>query len=311
MDVRPPRKPASRHGTCLPSRRLTNAALAAAQTGHFVFPLWPRSKIPAISGWETAATRDPDTIRECWSKVPYNIGIACRPSELYVIDLDAGHGHAPPPDWAGARHGEDVLERLATAAGASYPIRTHTVGSPTRGKHLYLRAPKEPPLRNTIAKLGWRVDTRGVGGYIVAAGSIRREGTYVVLDDAPIAPMPPWLLTLLTPSPRPEPTTFVPRQHPHTVGDLAQIDAYVARVADNVATAPVGQRHDTLNGSAYSFGRLLGAGELAESDARAVLHNAAAAHIGVEGWTAAHAEKVITDALAAGEKRPRSLADTP
>ncbi len=284
------------------------AALAAARAGHFVFPLWPRSKRPAIENWASVATRDPDAIRERWSLMPYNIGIACEPSKLYVIDLDDGHGHAPPADWAGARHGQDVLARLAAAAGATFPIRTYTVRTPPRGKHLYLHAPDDPPLRNTIGRLGWRVDTRGIGGYVVAAGSVRREGHYEVLDDAPIAPMPQWLATKLTPPPRPEPAVFVQRL-PHTVSELSRIDAYVARVAGNVALAEIGRRHDTLNKAAFTLGRLVGGGDLIESDARATLHSAATCHVGIAGWTAAHAEKTISDGLAAGEKQPRSLAE--
>ena len=299
---------AARHGTCLPSRALMNAALAAARAGHFVFPLWPRSKRPAIRNWAATSTRDPGTIRERWSQVPYNIGIACEPSKLYVVDLDDSHGHPAPADWAGACHGQDVLARLAAAAGAPFPIRTYTVRTPSKGKHIYLRAPDQPPLRNTIARLGWRVDTRGIGGYIVGAGSVRREGRYEVLDDAPIAPMPQWLVDRLTSPSQPPPDEFVPRRLPYTVGELNGIDAYVARVAGNVALAEVGRRHATLNKAAFTLGRLVGGGGLTESDARAALHEAASCHVGVDGWTAAHAEKTIGDGLAAGELRPRSLA---
>jgi hypothetical protein len=94
-------------------RRLMRVALEVARAGHFVFPLWPRSKKPAVKDWENVATREPDGIRERWAALPWNVGIACGPSGLHVIDLDDAHGHEPPEEWAGARHGRDVLARLA------------------------------------------------------------------------------------------------------------------------------------------------------------------------------------------------------
>src|SRR5687767_6117552 len=87
----------------LPSQ--LGVALAAAREGHYVFPLWPRSKTPAMhgkntcrgddvcteghQGWEQRATRDTDLIRAWWRAAPtLGIGIATGPSGLYVVDLD-------------------------------------------------------------------------------------------------------------------------------------------------------------------------------------------------------------------------------
>ncbi|MFQ6398042.1 bifunctional DNA primase/polymerase [Nocardia sp. KC 131] len=53
--------------------------------------------------------------------------------------------------------------------------------------HLYYRAPRKRLLRNTIGRLGWRIDSRGSGGYIVAAQSELPHGSYRVADEhAPI-----------------------------------------------------------------------------------------------------------------------------
>ena len=49
-------------------------------------------------------------------------------------------------------------------------------------------------LRNSQGRFGWLVDTRGEGGYVVAAGSVRRQGRYQVTRAAPIADLPAWLL---------------------------------------------------------------------------------------------------------------------
>src|SRR5882757_3337051 len=99
---------------------LSRAALAAAAAGLFVFPVHPRSKVPAIEKWESAATRDLDQIHDIWSRQPYNVGLAVGRSRLVVIDLDERPGDNPPPEWAGATGGRDVLARLACEAGEPY-----------------------------------------------------------------------------------------------------------------------------------------------------------------------------------------------
>ncbi|QFZ24520.1 bifunctional DNA primase/polymerase [Saccharothrix syringae] len=281
-------------------------ALDAAREGHYVIPLQPRTKIARDKGWESCATREPERIRDIWSARPFNVGIACGPSGLYVLDLDDAHGHPPPPQWAGARHGRDVLTRLAAAAGQPYPNRTFTVRTPSGGMHLYFRAPAEPELRNTIGRLGWRIDSRGAGGYIVAAGSVSARGLYRPMNRAPIAALPQWLIPLLLPPQPPTPsrsTSFAPR-HPD-----AYLDAIVTREADAVRNAAHGQRHRTLLRAANKLGQWVGGGDLDEHQVRAVLHTAAAQHNGVEGWSVHEAETTISDGLAWGMARPRSLAD--
>ena len=89
--------------------RLLRAALAAARSGLYVFPVRPYGKTPAVRDWEHAATTDPTIITAWWRSRPYNIGIATGPSRLLVVDLDTARGATPPPRWAGARRGDDVL----------------------------------------------------------------------------------------------------------------------------------------------------------------------------------------------------------
>jgi hypothetical protein len=112
------------------------AALDHAATGFFVFPLWPHSKKPAIREWETAASREPANIHSWWANVPYNIGVACGPSGLHVLDLDDADGRQPPARWAGATHGRDVLARLAAEHSQPMPTNTRIVATAT-GWHLW------------------------------------------------------------------------------------------------------------------------------------------------------------------------------
>ena len=115
----------SHHDTDPTSTRLPgctlDAALAAAERGWHVFPLKPGAKTPALHGydrcprteactekhlgWEQRATTEPDRIRSAWSVKPYNVGIACGPSGLVVIDLDA----VKPGDQIPARWSAPVL----------------------------------------------------------------------------------------------------------------------------------------------------------------------------------------------------------
>ena len=80
--------------------RLARSALHVAGLGWPVFPVRPRAKIPAVTGWEDAATTDPGQIVEWWSARAWNIGLATGRAGLLVVDLDRGGTDPPPPEWA-------------------------------------------------------------------------------------------------------------------------------------------------------------------------------------------------------------------
>lgn len=289
--------------------RLGRAALAAAREGHHVFPLQPRSKLPAVRDWARAATRDPEQITAWFSARPYNVAIACGPSALVVIDLDDGHGETAPEPWTGARHGREVLAQVAAAAGHPLP-RTRAVSTPTGGMHLYFRAPVGVGLRNTAGTaLGWRIDTRAHGGYIVAAESVRDAGYYRVADRSPIAELPEWIAAALTPPPVPEPRTAIVVPAVLLPGGRAHayVAAIVEREAADVATAQSGTRHRTLLAAARTLGRLVGGDALDEATARAALLAAAAGYVGQGGYTAGQVARDVDDGLAYGMRLPRRI----
>ncbi|MBF6301984.1 bifunctional DNA primase/polymerase [Nocardia amamiensis] len=285
---------------------LRRAAQDAAARGFWVFPLGPGSKKPALRrrNWKDLATRNPEVIARAWRRAAFNIGIACGPSRLLVLDLDPSHGEPPPPEWEGARHGRDVLARLTAAHRVPYPIHTYRVATPSGGEHIYFTAPEAPELGNSSGRLGWRIDTRGAGGYVVAAGSVLRGGApYRLLDDRSPAPLPDWLITALTPPPPPPPTTV----HLAEVRVDAYVHAALVAQFERIVAAPRGQRHDTLLSAAGSIGRLVGAGMLTRDDAHQVLRGAADSHIGIDGFTEREAERVISDGLDFGIARPRRI----
>ncbi|MFX0575096.1 bifunctional DNA primase/polymerase [Nocardia nepalensis] len=277
-----------------PGPDLLTAALDHAGRGFHIFPLHAGSKVPAIKHWEHEATRDLDRIRGWWLRWPAaNIAVACGPSGLHVLDLDTGHGQPPPPPWRHARDGRDVLAHLAAEAGQPIPVPTHAVSTPSGGIHLYYRAPQQPLLRNTIGRLGWRIDSRGVGGYVVAAQSELPHGAYRTIDDRPPIPLPPWLIRMLAPPP--------PPMMPPRLTGIGHRDAYVEAALSNqsarVRTARTGTRHRAVLLAANSLGRLVGAGLLDYDHAYAVLLDAAQIHIGVEQFTDAEAQRTIGDGL--------------
>jgi Bifunctional DNA primase/polymerase, N-terminal len=92
---------------------ITDEALAYAERGWHVFPVKDGGKEPR-AGWKWTRwnTRDPALIRQWWASGG-NVGIACGPSGLVVIDLDTG-GPLPPP-WdtvPGVANGDDVYAVL-------------------------------------------------------------------------------------------------------------------------------------------------------------------------------------------------------
>jgi hypothetical protein len=279
------------------------AALAAAGCGWSVFPLVPGGKTPAIRDWERRATTDRRQIYRWWAAgAENNIGLATGKSGLVVVDLDSGPGD-PPVQFAGARDGRDVLAMLAAAAGAEVPTDTYTVTTPG-GCHLYFRAPDGVALRNTAGSIGWRIDSRANGGYVVAAGSVREQGMYRVSRYGALDELPDWLARGLAPAPLLEPGAPVVLSRGRAG---AYVRAIVEREARAVAEAKTGTRHQRLLKAARTLGRLVGGGELVEDEARAALMAAAGGHVGIDGCTAAEVDQTVSDGIAYGRRLPRRI----
>jgi hypothetical protein len=222
---------------------------------------------------------------------------------LLVIDLDEGRGQQPPQRFAGARNGREVFVMLATELGVEVPRDTYEVRTPSGGSHLYFGAPAGLELRNSSGSLAWKVDSRGHGGYCVAAGSARELGKYRVAWSGGVAELPGWLARALTPTPRAEPTVV------ELPGGRAgaYVRAIVEGEAHAVAAARTGTRHCGLLKAARVLGQLVAGGELAEAHAWAALLDAASGHVGVDGCTAAEVQQTIKDGLIYGQRSPRRI----
>ncbi|MEU4421265.1 bifunctional DNA primase/polymerase [Actinoplanes sp. NPDC024001] len=325
-----PSTPDNRRPNTMPDiATLRETALAAAARGWHVFPLRPDDKRPAFpdhpadactgtdprchnghTGWEARATTDPDRICRGWASTPYGVGIACGPSRLVVVDLDALKPWQDiPAAWLGkgVDHGGQVLDDLCRTVGQPFPFETYTVRTGRGGLHLYFRHPAiGPGLRNTSGDrgngLGWLIDTRAHGGYVVAAGSTVVGLAYTTACDLPVADLPGWLADRLTPAP-------LPPQRPVVV-DLpggragAYLDAAINRQLDHLRHAAEGERNHTLYVSAVALGQLAAGGALPAGQAETLLTEVALSI----GLTRFETARTIRSGLAAGARRPRTVA---
>ena len=260
---------------------LCDSALTLARRGMHVFPLKPDSKVPALhQGWEERATTDPDRIRRCWSDGPYNIGVACGPSRLLVVDCDT-----PKPDTApspapfnvpGVNEGADVLVMLAERYAEPFPWGEFHVTTGRGGMHLYFRQPEGEPLRNTAGKLGWLIDTRGTGGYVVGPGSVVDGRPYRLFGKPDPSPLPGWLARLLT-APKQRPAT--PTRPPSGPGGSPRHGgAYATKVLREeiakVLAALPGTRNNTVNTVAFNLGKHAARGTVPADLAQTALDHA-------------------------------------
>lgn len=293
-------------------------ALAAAARGWHVFPVAVADKPPArgFTDWETNATTDPTTIRRWWARAPYNIGIACGPSGLVVIDLDTPkntkEGLRPPPSWdlPGVTDGADVLAVLCQRAGEPLPFETFTVRTRRGGTHLYYAAPDGAQLRNTESDkgngLGWLIDTRAHGGYVLGPGSFvdRPDGTggYEVVHNVPPASLPPLLSKQLV---APPPAVVKPvRLALPDDRRGAFLRAAITGELERLAAAPTGQRNRTLYLAATALGQLVAGGALDEGEVTTLLGQG-----GVDaGLSRAETRLTVASGLRNGARRPRTVA---
>jgi bifunctional DNA primase/polymerase-like protein len=301
------------------------AALWASRRGWHVHPLRPDDKAPLWGDWEHRATVDPDVIRS-WPRRTTGYGIACGPSRLVVIDGDVPKPDTPPPPAEGIRDGLDMLAYLAEQRQASIEWGTFQVMTGRNGSHLYYQAPDGVILRNTAfdprkdpsTYLGWCIDTRASGGYVVGPGSMVNGKRYTTLHSGAPAALPGWILVLLT-----------SRHHGQAASQgrgvlslpsLCSSDSRVGREwveaavrgeLDKLRAHPgtQGGRNVLLNSVSYTLGRLVGAGVVDRLVVAEQLLDETTRWwgVGAPPFSRAEAEATIRSGLAGGERNPRVL----
>jgi hypothetical protein len=145
-----------------------------------------RGKHPCGNWGTQSASAPTDGMLKIWfGNDPRNVGIACGPSGLVVLDEDE----------------LDALTKLAGELGETLP-RTYRVRT-RRGWHWYFRPPPDRVVGNRPGALkAHHIDVRGgkgAGGYVVGAGSVHESGhIYVAEDDAAEpAVVPGWIIDLI------------------------------------------------------------------------------------------------------------------
>lgn len=263
------------------TRHQRSVALEWVRRGFPVIPCSRTDKGAMAPGFGRDATpeqlaqfSDPDQVTAWWSgrfkraHVGILTGRGHDERGLLVVDLDMRKNDTVLPDeYADVSSGADVLERLTVEAGAEWPD-TYTVLTPSGGIHLYYQQPAHGLLigcatgaGSTAPHLGPLIDVRGVGGYIIAAGSYsvaqglpyRRASPPGLLPQ----PLPSWLLERLRPAPVPRPR---PSRRPAVLelGSRAERAAAAAlsSAIEKVETAAVGERNRRLFSAARWLGEL-------------------------------------------------------
>jgi hypothetical protein len=145
--------------------KIAEAARRYTENGAAVYPARP-DKTALIRGWNgRAAARDPERAAAYFTEFPdAQLGLACGPSNLVVIDVDPRNG------------GDASFRRLCAEIGLEQFESCPVVSTPG-GRHIYFRAPT-PRLRSASHALGPGVDIIGDRGGVLAPPSRRGEGDY-------------------------------------------------------------------------------------------------------------------------------------
>jgi hypothetical protein len=142
-------------------------ALRLAGAGLHVFPCGDDKRPLGGIRWRDESSNDPAKVAAWWKRWPDAIvGLDCGKSGLIVVDADR---HPGAPDGVSAL--QRVVGEPLTWLGC--PM-VETAGN---GRHLYFMQPAGEVCTNSSGALPKGVDIRGVGGYVIAPGSTRADGS--------------------------------------------------------------------------------------------------------------------------------------
>ena len=191
-----PNTPKFKAPTVTPAE-LRAAAMDHAAAGRNIFPCVPLDKTPLTTNGLKDATTDPDQVDAWWMEhARANIGFVPGLSGLIAIDFDPHHMGTPA---------HELGTRL------QHEAHTRKVTTPSGGWQLYYRLPEGVIVGNSKGALPPGIDVRAHAGYVLLPPSVvtyrgkkaadkgvpdGHTGQYVA-DDAPIAPVPPWLLEMI------------------------------------------------------------------------------------------------------------------
>lgn len=176
-------------------------ALALARAGWRPFPIGAGEdgKKPLIKAWQDVASSDVAEVERYWVG---DAGAALATGEGFiVVDADVKPSRG------------DGLQTLAELGVDVDHPGTFAVRTPSGGMHLYYTT--DETFRNTSDSLPG-IDTRGEGGYVLAAGTRTPAGVYTVAHNLPLAPLPKRLRDAIYPRGPSTPAASVGRAGPAT-----------------------------------------------------------------------------------------------
>lgn len=236
-------------------------ASAYAERGFRVFPANPATK-RALVKWKHGATTDADLISAWWDRWPAAM-IGLRTAGLLVIDCDTDKE-------TGAPLGEEEAAELGMDLWIGFRVRT-----PSGGLHVYFADPGQRA-KNSAKEIAQHIDTRGTGGYIIAAGSVRADGgAYVaegpsLLDGAPPHPPVELLRAVLRGTPWGRALIAPPRTATAPGGFGANTSRYGAaalrKAEHRMQSAQPGARNDTISRNAFGLFQLAGGGAISTTE---------------------------------------------
>jgi Bifunctional DNA primase/polymerase, N-terminal len=206
------------------------------------FPILAGTKRDTPLKWRENLVSDRQEIIDWWSEFPDdNMGINTGASLLLVVDLDTS---------AGIEEFQTMWRKRETI---SYQRYTRVSATASGGQHVWFDLPN-PPLPNTYRKLGPHIDTRGLGGMIVAPDSRTAKGEYRLLNSLPVRELPPWLLAKLRHINKHREVKRTRRTGwccPTETQAAAQLANWCARIIH----APDGEQNNRLNLAAFTLAR--------------------------------------------------------
>ncbi len=232
-------------------------ATYAVGVGFHIFPVKAGDKVPhyLAGNWGATATNDLNAVRNFWTRVDpeANIGIACKPSNLLVVDLDKAKEdwNLRGTDWEyvhaayGPRvDGEALFDEMRFAAGESSGgmPETFSVRTGSGGLHVYYHWDPSWPRITQASPVKGVVDVRGnggqYGGYVLGAGSVTTSGAYEVESYGPLSKPPMWIRLLVMEKPT------QPRKSPKWLRQPGAVSQ--SGLVETVATAAPGNRNNAL-----------------------------------------------------------------
>ena len=251
-----------------------------------VFPVRVDSKAPAIRDWKARAAALEDWLATD-APITGRWGAPMGPTNgLWALDFDPRH--------AGAE---------ATALLQNLPF-TRTHSTPSGGLHfLFTWDARLSDIGNTAGVLAPGLDVRVDGGMVL----VPPTAGYDIVDASPPVPAPEWLVEALTRGrQRANSTNGIDNAAPIR-NPKAHAARAIAAAIEEIKSAPVGTRDDTMNRNAYGIGRIIGACGLDYDKTVEVLVDAA-----IEaGYNAAKALDCVSRAVRDGMDNPREVAASP